>query len=121
MKRNMVRGGALVAGSALLAGCQFGGLNSIDLPGTAGHGAGSYSITVDLADVATLPQNSPVMVDDVTVGSVSGIDAIQRSDGSFYAAVKLALDRNVVLPANAIARVAQTSLLGSQHVDLAAP
>ena len=61
------------------------------------------------------------MVDDVTVGSVSGIDAIQRSDGSFYAAVKLTLDRNVVLPANSIARVAQTSLLGSQHVELAAP
>ena len=79
MRRIWLRGGALAAGSALLAGCQFGGLNSVALPGTAGHGPGSYSITVDLADVATLPQNSPVMVDDVTVGSVSGIDAMQRS------------------------------------------
>jgi phospholipid/cholesterol/gamma-HCH transport system substrate-binding protein len=121
MKRILLRSGVLAAGGALLAGCQFGGLNSVALPGTAGHGPGSYSITVDLADVATLPQNSPVMVDDVTVGSVSGIDAVQRSDGSFYAAVKLALDRNVVLPANATAKVAQTSLLGSQHVELAAP
>ena len=121
MKRIWLRGSALAAGSAVLAGCQFGGLNSVLLPGTAGHGPGSYSITVDLADVATLPQNSPVMVDDVTVGSVSGIDAMQRPDGSFFAAVKLALDRNVVLPANSIARVAQTSLLGSQHVELAAP
>ncbi|MGA8328085.1 MAG: MCE family protein [Mycobacterium sp.] len=121
MKRILLRSGVLAASGALLAGCQFGGLNSVALPGTAGHGPGSYSITVDLADVATLPQNSPVMVDDVTVGSVSGIDAIQRSDGSFFAAVKLALDRNVVLPANATAKVAQTSLLGSQHVELAAP
>jgi phospholipid/cholesterol/gamma-HCH transport system substrate-binding protein len=121
MKRIWLRGGALAAGSALLAGCQFGGLNSVALPGTAGHGSGSYSITVDLADVATLPQNSPVMVDDVTVGSVSGIDALQRPDGSFFAAVKLALDRNVVLPSNSTARVAQTSLLGSLHVELAAP
>lgn len=40
-------------------------------------------ITVEVPDVATLPQNSPVMVDDVTVGSVSGISAEQRSDGSF--------------------------------------
>ena len=95
MSRIWLRGSALVAGSTLLAGCQFGGLNSVALPGTAGHGPGSYSITVDLADVATLPQNSPVMVDDVTVGSVSGIDAMQRPDGSFFAAVKLALDRNV--------------------------
>ncbi|MGC1739110.1 MCE family protein [Mycobacterium sp.] len=121
MRWILLRGSVLAAGSALLAGCQFGGLNSVDLPGTAGHGQGSYSITVDLADVATLPQNSPVMIDDVTVGSVSGIDARQRPDGSFFAAVKLALDRNVVLPANSIARVAQTSLLGSQHVELAAP
>jgi phospholipid/cholesterol/gamma-HCH transport system substrate-binding protein len=111
----------MVVGGLLLTGCQFGGLNSVALPGTAGHGRGSYSITVDLADVATLPQNSPVMVDDVTVGSVSGIDARQRPDGSFFAAVTLALEPKVVLPANAIARVAQTSLLGSQHVELAAP
>ena len=52
------------------------------MPGTAGHGRGSYTITVELPDVATLPQNSPVMVDDVTVGSVSGIEAVQRSDGT---------------------------------------
>jgi phospholipid/cholesterol/gamma-HCH transport system substrate-binding protein len=121
MNRHWLRGSALAAGSVVLAGCQFGGLNSIALPGTAGHGPGSYKITVELADVATLPQNSPVMVDDVTVGSVSGIQAAQRPDGSFYAAVELALDKNVVLPANATAKVAQTSLLGSQHIDLAAP
>jgi phospholipid/cholesterol/gamma-HCH transport system substrate-binding protein len=112
---------AIGAAAALLAGCQFGGLNSLNMPGTAGHGKGSYTITVQLPDVATLPQNSPVMVDDVTVGSVSGIDAVQRPDGSFYAAVQLSLDRNVNLPANATAKVAQTSLLGSQHIELAAP
>src|SRR6201996_2220832 len=88
----------LGSGARLVAGCQFGGLNSLDMPGTAGHGMGSYTITVELPDVATLPQNSPVMVDDVTVGSVSGIAAVQRPDGSFYAAVKLALNKNVVLP-----------------------
>jgi phospholipid/cholesterol/gamma-HCH transport system substrate-binding protein len=121
MRRIWLRGGVLAAGSVLLAGCQFGGLNSLSLPGTAGHGSGAYQITVEMPDVATLPQNSPVMVDDVTVGSVSGIQAEQRSDGSFYAAVKLALEKNVVLPANATAAVAQTSLLGSLHIDLARP
>ena len=121
MNRIWLRGTALAAGSALLAGCQFGGLNSVSMPGTAGHGSGAYSITVEMPDVATLPQNSPVMVDDVTVGSVAGISAEQRSDGSFYAAVKLALEKGVVLPANATATVAQTSLLGSMHIDLAAP
>jgi phospholipid/cholesterol/gamma-HCH transport system substrate-binding protein len=112
---------AISSGAVLLAGCQFGGLNSLNMPGTAGHGAGSYKITVQLPDVATLPQNSPVMVDDVTVGSVSGVDAVQRPDGTFYAAVQLSLDRNVNLPANSTAKVAQTSLLGSQHIELAAP
>ncbi|MGV0744431.1 MCE family protein [Mycolicibacterium sp. XJ870] len=112
---------AIGSGAVLLAGCQFGGLNSLNMPGTAGHGAGSYTVTVALPDVATLPQNSPVMVDDVTVGSVSGVDAMQRPDGTFYAAVELSLDGDVKLPANATARVAQTSLLGSQHVELAAP
>ena len=112
---------ALSSLTVLLAGCQFGGLNSLDMPGTAGHGSGSYTITVQLPDVSTLPQNSPVMVDDVTVGSVSGIEAMQRADGTFFAAVKLSLERDVDLPANATARVAQTSLLGSQHVELAKP
>jgi phospholipid/cholesterol/gamma-HCH transport system substrate-binding protein len=109
------------SGALLLAGCAFGGLNSLDMPGTAGHGSGSYTITVELPDVATLPQNSPVMIDDVTVGSVSGIDAVQRPDGTFFAAVKVSLDGGVDLPENATAKVAQTSLLGSQHIDLAAP
>lgn len=121
MNRMWLRGSALAVGSALLAGCQFSGLNSLSMPGTAGHGGGAFSITVDLPDVATLPQNSPVMVDDVTVGSVAGIQAMQRADGSFYAAVKLALDKNVVLPANSTATVAQTSLLGSMHIDLVRP
>ena len=112
---------AMGSGVILLAGCQFGGLNSLNMPGTVGHGAGAYSITVELPDVATLPQNSPVIIDDVTVGSVSGVEAVQRADGTFYAAVKLSLERNVKLPANAIARVGQTSLLGSQHVELSAP
>ncbi len=112
---------AIGSGAVLLAGCQFGGLNSLDMPGTAGHGKGSFTITVEVPDVATLPQNSPVLVDDVTVGSVSGIEAVQRADGSFYAAVKLSLDEDVKLPENATVRVGQTSLLGSQHIALAPP
>lgn len=115
------RSAALGAGALVLSGCQFGGLNSLNMPGTAGHGRGSYNITVQLPDVTTLPQNSPVMVHDVTVGSVSGLQAVQQPDGSFYAAVKLSLDGNVVLPANAVAKVAQTSLLGSQHIELSEP
>jgi phospholipid/cholesterol/gamma-HCH transport system substrate-binding protein len=118
---NVLKAAAFGSCAMVLAGCSFGGLNSLDMPGTRGHGSGSYTITVELPDVATLPQNSPVMIDDVTVGSVSGMDAVQRPDGTFYAAVTLSLDSNVDLPGNATARVAQTSLLGSQHIELAPP
>jgi len=130
MNLEMLRGRAprkglrtVVLGSAvlLLAGCQFGGLNTLNMPGAKGHGPGSFTITMEIPDVATLPQNSPVMVDDVTVGSVSGVEAVQRPDGSFYAAVKLSLQKGVDLPANSTANVAQTSLLGSQHVALVPP
>ncbi|BBY33098.1 mammalian cell entry protein [Mycolicibacter minnesotensis] len=121
LRRGGRRSAVLGAGMLVLSGCQFGGLNSLNMPGTAGHGKGSYTVTVQLPDVTTLPQNSPVMVDDVTVGSVSGIRAVQQPDGSFYAAVKLSLDGDVHLPSNAIAKVAQTSLLGSQHIELAEP
>jgi phospholipid/cholesterol/gamma-HCH transport system substrate-binding protein len=121
LRRGGVRAIAMGTGMVVLAGCQFGGLNSLNMPGTSGHGPGSYKITVEVPDVATMPQNSPVMVDDVTVGSVSGVDAVQRPDGTFYAAVQLSLDKNVKLPANSVARVAQTSLLGSQHIELAPP
>ena len=119
--QSAVKAIALGSGAVLLSSCSFGGLNSLNMPGTQGHGAGSYTITVQLPDVATLPQNSPVLVNDVTVGSVSGIDAVQRSDGTFYAAVKLSLNGDVKLPANARVKVAQTSLLGSQHVELSPP
>ncbi len=112
---------ALGSTLAVVSGCQFGGLNSIDMPGTVGHGPGSFTITVELPDVSTLPQNSPVLVDDVTVGSVSGHKVMQRPDGTFYAVLQLSLSSTVRLPANAIVTVGQTSLLGSQHVELAAP
>ena len=38
------------SGAVLLAGCAFGGLNSLDMPGTEGHGDGSYTITIELPD-----------------------------------------------------------------------
>jgi phospholipid/cholesterol/gamma-HCH transport system substrate-binding protein len=116
-----IRIAGLAATTLLIAGCQFNGVNSLDMPGTAGHGRGSFVVTVELPNVSSLPQNSQVKVHDVTVGSVSGVEAVQRTDGSFYAAVQLSLAAEVSLPANAVVRVGQTSLLGSQHIELAPP
>ncbi len=80
---------------------------------------GAYSVTVEMVDGRRVAELTG-RVDDVTVGSVAGIVAVQRPDGFLYAAVKLDLDKNVLLLANAVAKVSQTPLLGSGwHVELA--
>jgi len=100
----------------LLAGCGWRGLESLPLPGTVGTGPGSWAVTVEMPNVSTVRENSPVHVDDVTVGHV---DRIRLVDG--HAEVTLRLDAGVVLPENAVASIGQTSLLGSAHVALSPP
>ncbi|WP_040830441.1 MCE family protein [Nocardia jiangxiensis] len=97
-------------------GCGWRGLNSLPLPGTAGHGPGSYAVRIQMPDVSTVQRNSPVLVNDVTVGSVTDI-ALEGQ----HALVTVRLERGVHLPENATAEVGQTSLLGSAHIELAAP
>lgn len=106
---------AVVACTSVSA-CEWGGLNSIPMPGTAGRGEGAYEVQIEMPNVTTLTQNSPVRIDDVTVGSISAIEL----DG-WNALVTVALDEDVVIPANAHARIGQTSLLGSQHLEFVSP
>ena len=101
---------------AVLTGCGWRGLNSIALPGTEGGGAGSFVIHAQLPNVNNLQPNSRVRVGDVNVGTVTKID---RQD--WHALLTMRLNGDVVLPENATAKLGQTSLLGSQHVELAAP
>ncbi len=53
-----------------VTGCAFQGVNSLPLPGAVGRGGGAAVYHVELANVGTLESNSPVMIDDVVVGSV---------------------------------------------------
>jgi phospholipid/cholesterol/gamma-HCH transport system substrate-binding protein len=99
-----------------LSGCGWRGLNSLPLPGTAGGGPGSYTIQVQLPDATTLQQNSRVRVGDVTVGNV---DKIERQ--GWHALLTLRLAGDVDLPANATAKLGQSSLLGTVYVGLAPP
>ena len=99
-----------------LAGCGWRGLNSMPLPGTAGHGPGSFTIQAQLPDVGSLEQNSRVQVGDVTVGNVTKIER-----QGWHALLTISLDGDVDLPANATATIGQTSLLGSVHIELAPP
>jgi phospholipid/cholesterol/gamma-HCH transport system substrate-binding protein len=102
--------------AALATGCEWRGLNTFALPGTEGNGPGSFTVQAQLPDVDRLQPNSRVRVNDVTVGSVT---RIERQD--WHALVTMKLNRDVVLPANATASLGQTSLLGSLHIELAAP
>lgn len=103
-------------GLALMSGCGWRGLNSFPLPGTAGGGPGSYTVQVQLPDVTTLQQNSRVRVNDVTVGNVTKIER-----QGWHALLTLRLAGDVDLPANATAKLGQSSLLGSVYVELAPP
>ena len=105
---------ACVALSA--TGCSFGGLNSLPLPGAAGRGADATTYHVEMANVSTLESNSPVLLGDVVVGSVG---AMKVRD--WHAEVEISVRPDVTIPANAVAKIGQTSLLGSMHLALNPP
>ena len=108
---------AMAAGVAVsVSGCAFGGLNSLPLPGAVGRGPGATNYHVELANVATLEPNSPVLVGDVVVGSVNSMNV-----RDWHADVEISVKPDVQIPANAVATVGQTSLLGSMHLALNPP
>ncbi|NVN49691.1 MCE family protein [Mycolicibacterium hippocampi] len=109
-------GVTLLAVTLVSSGCGWRGLNSVPLPGVEGMGPGSFTIQAQMPDVDNVERNSRVRVGDVNVGTVTEIER-----QGWNALVTMSLDRDVVLPANATAKIGQTSLLGSQHIELAAP
>jgi virulence factor Mce-like protein len=113
VRRVLVIGGV---GALTLTGCAFQGLNSLPLPGAVGRGPGAAVYHVQIANVGSLESNSPVLIDDVVVGSV-GKMTLQ----GWHADVDVSVKPDVVVPANAVATVGQTSLLGSMHLALNPP
>ncbi len=103
---------ALVAAAGLLAGCS---VTDAALPGGAPSGP-SYRVTAEFSDVLDLVPQAAVKVNDVTVGSVESL-----SLSGWTARVRLRIDQNVKLPANATAAIRQTSLLGEKFVALSDP
>jgi phospholipid/cholesterol/gamma-HCH transport system substrate-binding protein len=101
---------------ATLSACGWRGLNSFTLPGTSGHGPGSYTIQAQMPDVVTIQQNTRVRVDDVNVGNVTNIEL-----QDWHALVTMRINGDVRLPANSTAKLGQTSLLGSMHIELTPP
>ena len=107
---------ALALTAVVLSGCGWRGLNSLPLPGTEGGGPGSYLIQAQVPNVNNIEPNSRVRVGDVNVGNVTGIER-----QGWHALVTMRINGGVELPANATAKMGQTSLLGSQHIELAPP
>lgn len=100
----------------LLTGCSFQGVNSLPLPGTVGRDVGSVTYHAVFPNVGTLEPNSPVMINDVIVGTVDRMTA-----RDWHAYVDLSVRPDVAIPGNAVATVGQTSLLGSMHISLDPP
>jgi phospholipid/cholesterol/gamma-HCH transport system substrate-binding protein len=97
-------------------GCAFHGLNSLPLPGAVGRGPDADTYHVELANVITMESNSPVLINDVVVGSVGPM-----SVKDWHADVQISVKHDLVIPANVEASIGQTSLLGSMHLELNPP
>jgi phospholipid/cholesterol/gamma-HCH transport system substrate-binding protein len=117
MMRTPRRLAALLAGLLLLTGCDFRGAYSLTLPGGADVGDHPYTIQAQFSDVLDLVPQSGVKVADVPVGRVTKISL----GPNWTAVVTMVVNGNVKLPANAVASVQQSSLLGEKFVQLAAP
>ncbi|SHG80387.1 MCE family protein [Geodermatophilus nigrescens] len=111
------RAAALAAGALLLSGCGFRGAYSLDLPGGADTGEDPYTVQIEFLDVLDLVPQAGVRVADVPVGRVEDIALGE----DWTAVVTVEVDGDVELPANAVAMVQQSSLLGEKYVELAAP
>ncbi len=110
--------GALLLVMTVFGGCGFRGVYDMPLPGGADLGDDPYEVRVQFRDVLDLVPNSGVRVNNVPVGRVSDIELAEES---WLAEVTVQLNGDVDLPANAIAQLRQSSLLGEKYVDLSAP
>ncbi|MET8994115.1 MCE family protein [Amycolatopsis sp. NPDC004169] len=111
----------VAVGCLTLAGCssgEFKGVYDLPLPGGADVGDHPYSVTVQFADVLDLVPQAAVKVGDVPVGRVQ---EVRLGGDGWTAETVLKVNGDVVLPANAVARLRQSSLLGEKFVELAAP
>ncbi|RDH80316.1 virulence factor Mce family protein [Mycolicibacterium moriokaense] len=111
------RAGGLLAVALVMTSCSsWRGISNVPLPGGPGTGSDHMTVYVQMPDTLALNVNSRVRVADVYVGRVRSIEL-----KNWVATLTLDLEPNVKLPENALAKIGQTSLLGSQHVQLDPP
>src|SRR6185312_1604630 len=111
------RGVALAMAGLVLTACgSWRGIANVPIPGGASTGAEHITIYVQIPNTLALNVNSQVRVADVGVGSVHSIEL-----KNWIATLTLDVNKSVKLPKNTTAKIGQTSLLGSQHVELDSP
>ncbi len=110
------RGLALGMTATVLSSCGWQGIANVPLPIGPGSAKGSKTIYVQIPDTLALNTNSRVRVADVFVGTVRKIEL-----KDWMPTLTLSIDPDIKLPANATAKIGQSSILGTQHVELAAP
>jgi phospholipid/cholesterol/gamma-HCH transport system substrate-binding protein len=103
--------GPVLLGLLVLGGCGYRGVSSLPLPGAI-DGAGTYEVTAVFDDATNLVPKETCRANDVTVGSVTSITV----GPDLRAHVTCAIRDTVAIPANAIASLAETSLLGERFV-----
>jgi len=112
----------VVVGAALvmaLSGCSsFTGIYDIPLPGGADLGDHPYTVKARFKDVLDLVPQSGVKVNEVPVGRV---EDIQIGPDGWTAEVTMSVNGEVKLPANALAMLRQSSLLGEKYIELSPP
>jgi len=106
---------AVLLGSVVLTGCDFD-VYKLPLPGGTDTGDDPLTVEVQFTDVLDLVPKTTVKVNDVNVGKVTDIELTGN-----YATVTVELRNDVDLPANAVAEIRQTSLLGEKFVSLKPP
>lgn len=116
MRRFGWRGLVLLVAATVLTSCGWRGIANVPMPGGPGTGSDKMTVYVQMPDTLALNVNSRVRVADVFVGTVRAITL-----KNWIPTLTLGLQPGVKLPANATARIGQTSLLGTQHIELAAP
>ncbi len=92
------------------------GALSLGLSGCGGATGGTITTSASFSDAGTLALGAPVKLADVSVGNVTSISL----DGN-RAKVTMSIERRADVPANVVAKINRTTILGERFVDLVVP
>ncbi|MFL6062623.1 MAG: MCE family protein [Marmoricola sp.] len=106
----------LVVVLALASACGYEGASSLPLPGAIG-GKNTYPVTVVLDDATNLVAKETCRANSTVVGSVESV----HLDKDLHARVVCRIKNSVDLPANSVATLSETSLLGERFLEIGPP